>query len=1374
MTQGVSRTEPNAAGEAISDARRSLVGSARKVWADKLIDLTRRNNLLYYRELKLGSYELKAAAPDALLDLLSGSPVVLTRLVPAKDLQGEPETRGEDPNELTPEQLGAARRFVEIQRKADENFEERGLGTMFVAYGLATWIASDGGRNAEAPVLLCPVRLEGKEQKRALRRRGDLELNPALQYVLEHDYGVRSAGDRSVEVLADEERQRDVAAYEEVFKALEGAASHIPGFKVQRRAVIGNFSFQKLAMVKDLEAWGDAMATSDIVAALAGDNDARLSVGRDDGELDPDVFDLERPNKEFLVLDADSSQRLAIRAVLADQNVVIAGPPGTGKSQTISNLIAELVAAGKRVLFVAEKRAALDMVKQRLVRVGLGDVVLDVHGAVSKREIMEQFATVLTLIHSIGPVSDGALMSELQHRRDKLRAFAELLREAIRPIGLDLETVHGRLLRLPGEAKTSVRWRGPELDGFDSETSRSIDELLRTAGAYPSLFLGTDASLWCRAAIDTPEGAQRATDLVRELVADLSHLKMALTRVQQSGLRHPTSVQEAETLAQLLLGVNSLLERYDGALFAEDLPSLAAGLAVARWGFLSRLTAVLRPSFRRARKRVLALRRSGVAARVLADEVDEAEEARGRWRAAVAAAHVMPSRVAAATDSRDAVAAVSQKASALRALLAHGALPGDEIEELTRRVQALHRDEAHALRVAQLRHVDAEMRRRGAGPIVDELRTTPRDPGLWPTTFEYARLASARDRFLVEHPELAVFDGRSHDSIVAEFRRLDRAVLEAAVRRIRRAHAEHAVRAMNMKPDQASAVRNEAHKQKRHKTLRQLAAEALDVVTALKPCWMASPLAVSQVLLGSRAVAFDVVIFDEASQVLPEDAVTALLRGRVAVVAGDRHQLPPTPFFVAGQDDGDGDTDGAQATSGMESVLDAMKVFVPERSLLWHYRSEDERLIAFSNQEIYGSSLVTFPGVGRWAAVTHVLVPQVLADGEELSSSAEVERVVELVIDHATTRPDESLGVITMGIKHQRRILARLEQVREEHPELDEFFESEGHRERQEPFFVKNLERVQGDERDAIVLSIGYGKDRGGRLVYRFGPLLYDGGERRLNVAVTRAKRRLTLVTSFSHEDMEDGRIHSRGMRLLKQYIRYAATGGAVISNEAGTAVERNPFELDVEDALRSRGIDVIPQYGVSRYRIDLVANHPKLPGRRVLAIECDGASYHSVATVRDRDRLRQEHLERLGWRFVRIWSTDWFDRREEEIRRVVAAYEAAVADAPPPRPQRRGIAAAAPVLEQLTTDLQVRGPRPPLQPGLAIDEYDFSLLTQMVRWVRSDGRLRTDEQLLSEVAEVLGFARVGRRIREKISAAIRRTDRRRGTGYLGADPLID
>jgi very-short-patch-repair endonuclease len=585
--------------------------------------------------------------------------------------------------------------------------------------------------------------------------------------------------------------------------------------------------------------------------------------------------------------------------------------------------------------------------------------------------------------------------------------------------------------------------------------------------------------------------------------------------------------------------------------------------------------------------------------------------------------------------------------------------------------------------------------------------------------------------------------------------------------------AENATHVRDAYPAESDVIEHQARLKRGHLPVRELFQAAPHVLGALRPCWAMSPLVVSQLLPAVRC--FDVVIFDEASQVTPADAVGALMRADRAIVAGDPHQLPPTSFFTTsggGEDDEDAEAQVLAAMAGtqnMESILDVMGALLPPpkgtRTLNWHYRSEDERLIAFSNAQpnLYDWALTTFPGVAGTECLSHVLVPfRPGRIGQEDSVSDEVTKVVELVTEHARTRPDASLGVIAMGIKHANRIQEALRRAQTLDQDLAAFVEGTASpRAAEEKFFVKNLERVQGDERDAIILTIGYGKNADGRMMYRFGPVNNEGGERRLNVAITRARSQMTVVSSFSAVDMDPSRLRAAGAQMLRGYLAYAESGGTDLGNVAKDKPDLNPFERDVEAQLRAAGIPLIPQYGCSGYWIDFAAQHPTRPGQMVLAIECDGATYHSSATARDRDRLRQEHLERLGWTFHRIWSQDWFYRHEEETERAVAAYQKAVVAADPRERQQ-----ASNVVERLDeqTESSVTalrpmtrrsGPCPILTHRSSIDDYSLAELVALVNWIESDTLLRTEDQLLAEIMLVLGFQRRGSKITTALTSAI-------------------
>jgi very-short-patch-repair endonuclease len=691
----------------------------------------------------------------------------------------------------------------------------------------------------------------------------------------------------------------------------------------------------------------------------------------------------------------------------------------------------------------------------------------------------------------------------------------------------------------------------------------------------------------------------------------------------------------------------------------------------------------------------------------------------------------------------------------------------DGTEDILADLDALLADIPTLAKLPELHRLRGTLEASLLGELLESVDAQPLNRSEAADTLSFAWHASVVEHLQLSDPRLGAFEGSQHDELVSEFQEADREHIGTTPQRVRRLCAEQAVRAEDATPEDASLIRAEANKKRKHLATRQLFSAAPEMMMAIKPCWAMSPLVVSQVLPSDRPY-FDVVIFDEASQIRPAEAMTAILRGKQLVVAGDEHQLPPTSFFNSTNPEieDDSDLDQLAVDGSYESILEALAAFIDFRMLEWHYRSRDERLINFSNVHVYDRGLTTFPGIVGPDCVSHVSVPHVAGEvGGELSASAEVEKVVELILAHAREHPDQSLGVITMGMKHAERIEEARRQALEEdeEEELAEFFDES----RPEPFFVKNLERVQGDERDAIILAVGYGKNADGRLLYHFGPLNMEGGERRLNVAVSRAKERMTLVSSFDHRDMDPERSTGRGVELLRSYLEYCSSNGARLGDADTTKPELNPFEVDVRNNLERAGILLDPQHGCSGYRIDFAAKHPRRPGQMVLAIECDGATYHSSQSARDRDRLRQEHLERLGWRFHRIWSQDWFANKQAEVDRAKAAFEAAMraedeidakAEAASRENEERKV--AGPPGETDPTAIDDNGSRPraacPVRTGRAgIEQYSPAELAALIKWIEADTLLRTKEQLIDAAIQQLGFRKRGSRIVSALEGAI-------------------
>lgn len=514
--------------------------------------------------------------------------------------------------------------------------------------------------------------------------------------------------------------------------------------------------------------------------------------------------------------------------------------------------------------------------------------------------------------------------------------------------------------------------------------------------------------------------------------------------------------------------------------------------------------------------------------------------------------------------------------------------------------------------------------------------------------------------------EVSKFRRNLHEDKIKEFRQLDIKQLHIArdVVRLKLLSSLPKMDRFIDSNDDVSILKRELGKQRRIMPIRKLFQKIADLILVLKPCLMMSPLTVS-LFLESKAFKFDTVIFDEASQICTENAIGAISRGKQVIIAGDSKQLPPTNFFsssISDSNEYDNDDEDVEVYE-YESLLEEAKL-LPERTLLWHYRSKHEHLIAFSNHKIYKDRLITFPSTvdkKNDIGVKYIYVSDGYYDkGGRNGNVIEAERIAELVFEHWKNHPERSLGVIAFGEIQKNAIDTAIRKKRMENPEFEIYFNEE----REDAFFVKSLENVQGDERDTIILSIGYAKDVNGVMKMQFGPLGNVGGERRLNVAITRAKWNLKLVGSILPEDIDLDRITTEGPKLLKTYIDFAMHGPEIFQKELTVSqaiVHDSPFEEDVYNFLISKGYNVFTQVGCSGYRIDMAVKHPEYKECFVLGIECDGATYHSARTARERDRLRQDVLENMGWRIHRIWSTDWLKNNQEEKDRLINAIESSI-----------------------------------------------------------------------------------------------------------------
>jgi very-short-patch-repair endonuclease len=639
--------------------------------------------------------------------------------------------------------------------------------------------------------------------------------------------------------------------------------------------------------------------------------------------------------------------------------------------------------------------------------------------------------------------------------------------------------------------------------------------------------------------------------------------------------------------------------------------------------------------------------------------------------------------------------------------------------------------------------------------------------------------ALIRDVFR-RHAGLAEFDGQSYERWVEEFRALDRARIDVARGEVATVHYDAIPRTAS--GGGMAVLRQEIAKKKKHKPIRKLIKEAGTALLAIKPVFMMSPISVAQ-FLEPGSVTFDLLLIDEASQVSPVDALGAMARARQVVVVGDDKQLPPSRFFSKMLDDGDvqDDCDGGLNVGDLESILGlCVAQGMPQRMLRWHYRSRHHSLIAVSNREFYENHLYVVPSPTTITAIQGLhfrFVKDGIFDrGNTATNRVEAGTIAEAVIEHARRYPKKSLGVGAFSGSQRDAIRDALELLQREHVELAEFFSPH----RPEPFFVKNLENIQGDERDVILISVGYARDSSGYMAMNFGPLSSEGGERRLNVLISRARERCEVFSSITADDIDLQRGKARGVAAFKTFLRYAATG--VLDAQAPTGGDYDSdFERQVAVALEGRGYQVHRQVGTAGFIIDLAVVDSARPGRYLLGIECDGATYHSSRSARDRDRLREAVLRDRGWRIHRVWSTDWFHRSGEQLQRIIGAIEqarldsdeeaeAAQDDDPAQGPDLErtepaegpnGEAGAAWVSPYVEAVLEVPNATP-------IHETSVSVLAGIVsRVVEIEGPIHREE-IARRITSLWGQARAGARIAEAISRAIESGIR---SGVLRSDP---
>jgi very-short-patch-repair endonuclease len=1241
-----------------------------------------------------------------------------------------------------------------LMKKQKYFLEELGVSPLNLAIGLARWVEpaltedTNKSRMTNAPVFLLPLEMEKSKagaDSWKLRAIQDLKVNGVLIHAAE-SAGITFNEEQFLDGLPE---QLSLQVLISKFGYIQDHLKGLREFEIETSLNLAAFSYQDEAIYRDL-ADVQALYASDVVRALAGDGDAIVKL-QDINDLPVDLPDRTPPSSENLILDADSSQIEAINSAMAGNTLVVEGPPGTGKSQTISNLLAECLAQNKKVLFVAQKRAAIDAVLKRLADKGLDALVLDVHEASRGAQVAAQLSSSYANMRQTPPVDLSIVQEELVQSRDQLVGLKNAFLADARGLGLNLSELRSMYYSIPSElvpewdidanilsrltkddhrvirsAVTAIA----ESDGFSDKFDKSVDSWnvnqVRTKADLTNLIESSKAFEFSTLG--------KLEELAGDYASSQSSISALCREARKAALHGWLSVNATK------------LARKPRA------PALVAAMRDARGlptnenlTWIQKLKGVLASSF--------LLPKTNSAAISALDCYLELHSLNNSDQSIFDLASF-------AGQNWDEALQVTE--FTLRLMNAVQGLSLDSISgrEFARHLNKLSRD-ARQFKIATFWENFDILSDKGLGGLITNLKEKGSRKLLEPEDFVKAFEAAA-SRALIEHAltydsKLQGLDAQTLERASKRFRIYDKKHIEQNALKIRRIAATNFKTAVDNYPVESVFLEGEANKKRAHKPLRTLINKAPHLMFAANPIWAMSPIQVASYL--PRKKMFDLVIFDEASQVKPEMAIPAIMRGQTIVVAGDSNQLPPTNFFSGGGleliDEEVAEDELESTTKDSESILEAMERVIgsKKRRLLWHYRSRDERLIALSNIEIYGNSLTTFPASDSHDAVDHVLVkPGKNKKVATNSQNDEVQRVLELIRHHSLEHPGESLGVITFGSPHLKKLEIALQQERARDSALDDWLDSQ----ETEPFFLKNLERVQGDERDAIIISTGYGKDVNGKMNLRWGPLNSENGRRRLNVAISRAKRRMTLVTNFSLADLSEQNVKlGTGVELFKKFLDYMGNKGAEYQHSS-SLIPLNPFELDVKRKLEAQGISLVAQFGVGNYRIDFAVRDPENPDRFVLAVEADGASYHSSHIARERDRLRQTLLESRGWHFHRIWSTDWFRDADAEVRKVVASYKAAL----------DGDSATASMdsksaeVEVLPTAAPLRTLERPASLGGKIDDYSQNQLDRVVAYVQSDGLIRSNEDLMREARVIMGFSRDGSRIRAQLEAAIKRGER--------------
>ncbi|AXV37617.1 MAG: hypothetical protein CIT01_05110 [Methanobacterium sp. BRmetb2] len=1248
------------------------------------------------------------------------------------------------------------KRLFYINQQSKSMLEEQGYNILYMALGSVEWKEINGNNEfRKAPLILIPVELERKKVKGSFKLRWtgeDAVSNISLQAKL-IEQGIE---------LPDFEMMETKECVTEYFERVRQELKSKKSWNITDDVYLGFFSFTKFVMFKDLqtESWPEdiSLEKSPIIKAIF-DPDADLN----DEEFHENEVDLKlSPRDVFHVVDADSSQIAVIEDVKLEKNMVVEGPPGTGKSQTIVNLIAELMAHGKTILFVSEKMAALEVVKSRLDHVGLGEFCLELHSRKSnKKDVLLELQSTLNRCQDIKLELDEEF-AKLEELRSELNDYVQFIHQPLGEIGFTpfhlfgikeevidhFEEINRKMPRFnfPNPDKLTIEewnhsifilnelsqifklvrpleenpWRQCNVDPILPVDLEDIEFLLDKSIQTLDDLRDKVKNLADMTGINSPDTFKHLNDFISTV-----NLILSLQPIDKNILLDSKWEDSKAEVYALIKDVKHFKQQKEGFLTGfmpdvldEDLESLVTEYEGLSGRFLKSLSG----DYRKIKSKAMSLHIENPPEddKIMVNNIKNllmCKKLRDNIRSnEVVGRSFFGSKWQGEHGDPEALMYLSDDILTIRKLLRNGNLGEKSLDilsspktrsEISKSIkdiswikkqfqdlidkldEYLHFEEESVLTKnnvaaslkdmrSQLNIYEGEISKlqvwsqytsikrdisrthaRHIIEIVEEDRLKPDDiVPCFKGNFADSLLKIA----FLSTSILSKFVGGMHENKIHEFKELDNKLISLNRLRIAKKLYESrpSVRGGASPNSELGILLNEFSRKRGHMPIRKLLSSSGSLIQRIKPCFMMSPLSVAQFLdpMSIKSLKFDFVIFDEASQVKPEDALGALLRAEKAVIMGDTKQLPPTSFFDMMIDSGREETYELASIVDMESILHLCKRSFPTKMLRWHYRSRHESLIAVSNHEFYDDNLLIYPSPCRDSEVIGLklkYLPETVYDrGHSSTNREEAKIVVQTAFEHYKRfGNDRSLGIGTFNVKQQQAILEELELQLKLNPEMEKHF-SDSH---EEHFFVKNLETIQGDERDVIFISVGYGFDENHRLTNNFGPLNHDGGERRLNVLITRARELCVVFSNFKSRDLKIKPNSPFGLRALKDFLEYADTGYLPDLALEKTKTESS-FENSIYRFLKGQGYEVDMQIGCAGFKIDLAVVDPDNPSNYLLGIECDGSMYNSSPVSRDRDRLREEILKRLGWNFHRIWATDWYRNRDESQKNLIKIIE--------------------------------------------------------------------------------------------------------------------